>query len=241
MMKVLVSDIDGGIKFNEDIELVNTIQKFTQQGNLFIVATDKPINYVAEELALSDVEASYYICNDGAVIFDRYFNVIYRKDIKQEVVRPIVNMLKEDDNILEVFIDTSHGFVQNTDSYANGIVARPYDKVKAEILLNSIVLKFPSIHGHINDNWLNIIDNDVNKNEALKYLKEYYHLDKSDIYILGRENNDLEMMQENTGYVLQNTSEDIRKYSHGEVENLKALIDLLLKEEVSDDEETIYA
>ncbi len=223
-MKVLVSDIDNSMHFDGNTKLTAAINKFTDEGNLFIVATDKPINYVVEELAFANIEPNYYICNNGAVIFDRFYNVLYRKDIKQDVVAPIVNMLKADDNILEVFIDTSHGFVSNTERSANGIVARPYDDVKAEMTLNSIVLKYPDIHGHINDEWINIIDIDADKATALNYLENHYRLDRRETYVVGKDAWDLEMMEKYNGYAYGNCSDDIKKYAKGSINSLEELI-----------------
>lgn len=239
-MKILVSDIDSSMFTLENKKFKDSIKKFTSHGNLFIIATSKAINYVADYLALTDINVEYYICNDGAVIFDRYFNVIYRKDLKSDVVHPIMNILDSDDNILESFIDTSHGFAHDTTKCANGIVARPYDTVKAEMLLNTICLKYPSIHGHISDNWLNIVDIDVNKAMALNYIKENYRLDKADVYVLGKNIEDLELMEYFNGYTMEGCCEDLKKYSKGEVNNLTELIDILLKEEEDEEFDTIY-
>lgn len=229
-MKIIVSDIDSKINLNTDIELTRAINNFVVKGNLFIIATDKAINYIADMLALSSANIEYYICNDGAVIFDKYFNILYRKDMKQEIVRPIVNMLKDDENILEVFIDTSHGFSTDTNRIANGIIARPYDPVKANIVLNEITLKYPDVHGYINDNWLNLIDVNVNKAGSIEYLVNTYNLSSSDIYVLGKDINDLEMMKKYNGYILPDSAPDLETYSKGKVETVKELIDLLLKD-----------
>lgn len=240
-MKILVSDIDSSMFTLENKEFKESIREFTARGHIFIIATSKAINYVADYLALTDINIEYYICNDGAVIFDHYFNVIYRKDLKSDVVRPIMNMLDSDDNILESFIDTSHGFAHDTIKCANGIVARAYDSVKAEILLNTICLKYPSIHGHISDNWLNIVDTDVNKAIALNYIKENYRLDKADVYILGKNIEDLELMESFNGYTMKDCCEDLKKYAKGEVNDLTELINILLKEEEEKEFEAIYA
>lgn len=239
-MKIVISDIDSKISKIDGADIVDTINKFVNRGNIFIIVTDKAINYIADILTISDLNVEYYICNDGGVIFDKYFNILYRKDIKQELVRPIINILEDDENILEAFVDTSHGFVKDTTKSANGIVARPFDKLKAEVLLNSIVLKYPSIHGYVNDNWLNINDKDVTREAAVKYLVDNFRLNENDIYIVGKSITDLTLMEKYTGYNLKNCPEDLKKYSKGEIEDLKQLIDMLVEEEERKELEAIY-
>lgn len=238
-MKIVISDIDSKMSSIQGSDIIDSINEFVHSGNLFIIATDKAINYIADTLAISDLNIEYYICNDGGIIFDKYYNVLYRKDIKQELVRPIINMLEDDENIIEAFVDTSHGFVKDTTKSANGIVARPFDRLKAEVLLNSIVLKYPSIHGHVNDNWLNINDIDVTKEAAVKYLIDNYRLSDNEIYVVGKDITDLELMEKYNGYNLKECPEDLKKYSKGEIENLKQLIDMLIEEEKKK-LETIY-
>jgi len=235
-MKILVSDIDCTMNRTENVELFNSINKFVSKGNIFIIATDKAINYVADVLSLSDINVEYYMCNDGAVIFDRYFNILYRKDLKETVVRPIIHILEDDENILETFVDTSHGFVKEYRGTANGIVSRPLDKIQAEITLNNICMKYPEVNGYVNDNWLNIYDKTVNKYNSLKYLINNYRLNDYEIYSLCSSIGDLELVKNTNGYVLENSCEDLKTYSKGEFKNLKEFVEFLDK----DEEETIY-
>lgn len=229
-MKILVSNIDCNLSNINDRELINSVNEFIDAGNIFILVTDKSINYIADSLALIDINIDYYICNEGAVIFDRFFNVLYRKDVKSEVVRDIVSMLDSEDNILETFIDTSHGFVKDTYSCANGIVARPYDNVKAEMILSKIVLKYPCVHGKINDDLLNIFDSSVNKYNALKYLEETYRFNKEDIYVYATDISDIELMNEYQCFT-NNSIEDMEKYTNLKFEDLKQVIGHLMCKE----------
>lgn len=239
-MKILISDIDSSMMNINNQELMNSINKFVNMGNKFIVATDKSINYIADTLSIADLISEYYICNDGAAIFDRYFNIIYRKDLNQNVVRPIFDMLSDDNNILETYVDTSHGFVKDTRMCANGIVARPIDKVKAEVTLNSITLKYPSVHGHVSNNWLNIFSKDVNKGTALSFLNENYRLNIDNVYVFGKDVDDLELMEKYNGYLLTNSCDDLKKYSKGEVNSLKELVDYLIEEQEKEELSAIY-
>ncbi len=228
-MKILICDIDSSMDLSSNKELIDAINNFTSKKNLFIIATDRPIGDMAETFSFVNIDISFYICNDGAVIFDQYFNVIYRKDIEQQIVRHIFHYLDDDPNILETFIDTSHGFVQKLDVCANGIIARPYDIVKANITLDNVVKKYPSVQGYVNDEFLKIIDSDVNKAVAIHYLEDTYRLKKEDIYVLGKNIDDVEMVQTYNGYVLSDSCDDLKKYAKDEVENVVSLVNILLE------------
>ena len=108
------------------------------------------------------------------------------------------------------------------------------------MLLNSITLKFPLVHGHITENIININDIDVNKKNALEFLENDYRLDTSNVYVLGRNSTDLELMEKYNGYVLKDSDEDLKKLSKGVVNNLKELIDIINQEDERDIIDTIY-
>lgn len=236
-MKIIVCDINSNI-IKDDV--VSSINNFINKGNRIIVCTNKTISYIADLLSTVNIDCDYYICNGGAIVFDKYYNALFRKDIKQELVRPIINSLDDDENILESFIDTSHGFTKDTSKLANGIVARYYDDVKASMIVNSICLKYPDIYGYNNDNWINILDKDANKKNALNYIITTYHINKDEIIILGKNIEDLDIMKEFKSYNYKDCCEDIKSYSLGEIDNLKDFIDNLIKEQERIEIDTIY-
>lgn len=235
-MKIIVSDFDGTL-FGQDLEEnVSAINDFVHRGNLFIIATGRAMNYLAEDLSMIDLDCEYYICNDGGVIFDKYFNVVYRKDIRQDLVRPIYHLLSDDDNMLETFIDTSHGYVTDTSKCANGIIARPYDKEKAMLTLDNILRKFPNVNGYMSTNWINLFDKDVSKKVAIDYLVDNYRYPTDELYTIGDGMNDYQMIEAYQGYTFEDSSEDLKGIAKGTVKSIKELIELIdYKEEETDD------
>lgn len=224
-MKIVVSDLTDFLSFDKIDRNVDAINEFVKKGNLFILATNKAMNFLAEDLSMINLNCEYYICNNGAVIFDRYFNVVYRKDIKQDLVRPIYNILVDDDNILETFIDTSHGYVRDTNKSANGIVARPYDANKANILLGKIARKYPEVHGYIDDSCMNIIDSKVNKASAVEYLINSYNYNMEDVVVSAVSTNDIELLENYTCYTFDNSLEDLKNKSVKTVLDIGELIE----------------
>lgn len=225
-MKIVVSDLTDFLTFDKIDRNVEAINNFVKKGNIFILATNKAMNFLAEDLSTINLNCEYYICNNGAVIFDRYFNVVYRKDIKQELVRPIYNMLVDSDNILETFVDTSHGYVRDTNKSANGIVARPYDANKANLLLGKITRKYPEVHGYIDDSCMSIIDSKVNKATALDYLINSYGYNNEDIIVSAVAMNDIELLENYKCYSFNHSLADIKDKVELVVTDIAELIDL---------------
>jgi len=235
-MKVVVSDLTYFLTFDEMKRNVDAINEFVKKGNVFILATSKAMNYLAEDLSMINLDCEYYICNNGAVIFDRYFNVVYRKDIKQELVRPIYNQLLDDDNTLEAFIDTSHGYAKDTNKSANGIVAHIHKPYKANILLEKICRKYPEVHGYIDDIFMNIIDANVDKASAVKHLINSYNYAKENVIVTGMNIGDYNLIKEYKGYTFENSVDDLKTISIETVKDVKELID---KIDINDEMEFI--
>lgn len=234
-MKIVVSDFDGTLFGQNYEENISAINDFVRRGNKFIIATGRAMNYLAEDLSMVDLDCEYYICNDGGVIFDKYFNVVYRKDIKQELVRPIYHMLSDDENMIETFIDTSHGYAVDTSKCANGIIARPYDKEKALLTLDTILRKYPDINGYMSTNWINLIDKDVSKRAAIEYLIDTYHYDEAEIYTIGDGMNDFQMIEHYQGYTFEDSSDDLKAVAKGIITNMKEFLEAIDKTETEDD------
>ena len=192
-MKVIVSDFDGTLYRNNQILYQDKINKFVIGGNIFIIATGRNMTSLKKDLDKFKLNPSFYICNDGALILDQYYNVIYRLDIDEEMIRPLYNDLKNDDNVLEVLIDTGNGYIDDVNRSANKLIARYYDKSKAINLVNSLNSKYPSIFGYVSNNWINITKRTETKGKAIDFLANYYNFKKYPIYVIGNDINDLSM------------------------------------------------
>lgn len=214
-MKVLVSDFDGTLYTNNKINELEKINSFVDAGNIFIIATGRNISSLKMDLDKFNVKCNYFICNDGAIIFDQYLNVIYRMDIDSSLVRPIYNILKDDDNLLEVLIDTGSGYIDDINRPANKIIARYYNRNKALELVNKINTKYPSVFSYVSNNWINITKKTETKGKAISFLGNYYSLNRNKIYTIGNDINDLSMTEYNyISYGINNNNEYIESFSN---------------------------
>ena len=209
-MKILVSSFSDIVFVNEldkNIELVN---KFVDDGNMFIIDTGKNISNVNSILNNKELKCSYYICNDGATIFDQFLNVIYRVDIDKEYVRPIYNALESSKYIDYVKVDVSTGFVSDYFRSANKIVAKYSNRVVAEKIERVLNDKFHGLNTYVSNNFINITSSKVSKAKTLDYLLNYYNLSDNKVYTICKNDNDISLAKYNS-YVIESNN---NKFSH---------------------------
>lgn len=227
-MKVLVSDFDDTL-FNEQYyENVEEINRFVDIGNCFIIATGRNVNQLKRDLAKVDLKFHYLICNDGAIILDNDFNIIRRTDINSDVTLKILKELKKDSNIIEVLIDDGFNYFTDKIENTNAILGRYREPTKAFERIENLMEKFPDIKGYLSYNWINIINKNTSKGEAIKYLAEKLNLNKNQIYTVGDGINDVSMNEMFKGYYMEGISHPkLVSVSRGSVKSVKELIQLI--------------
>ncbi|MBQ9318713.1 MAG: HAD family phosphatase [Bacilli bacterium] len=192
-MKIVVSGFDGTLCINNQIMCPEKINKFVGEGNIFIIATGRNIAYLKRDIDKVNLNVSYFICNDGAMILDQFLNVIYRTDIDETMIRSLYNDLKNDSNVLEVLIDTGSGYTDDVQRSTNKLIARYYDKQRAINLVNNINSKYTNVFGYVSNNWINITKKTETKESAINYLADFYNLKRYPIYTIGNDINDISM------------------------------------------------
>lgn len=192
-MKAIVSDFDGTLYKNDKILYQDKINKFVNAGNIFIIATGRNMGSLNRDLEKFNLNVSYFVCNDGALILDQFMNIIYRNDIESSMIRPLINELKGDENVLEVLIDTINGYTNDINRAANKIIARYFDKKKALEFVSRLNSRYPNIFAYVSNNWINITKKTETKGKAIYFLADYYNLNKFPIYVIGNDINDVTM------------------------------------------------
>ena len=70
-MKVIVSDFDETFYDANFVDNINLVNKWQKSGNNFVIATGRGLHSLRNIIDNYSIKADYYICNDGAVIYDR--------------------------------------------------------------------------------------------------------------------------------------------------------------------------
>ena len=124
-MKILMVDFDKTLYTDNYQQNVQMLNKFVEAGNKLILATGRNLYNLTPDLD-PNLKFSYLVCSDGGIIFDNELNVLYRKDLISEVIKPIYDILKKAPSVGNPLIDVSEKYVNEPVAHANAIVARNY-------------------------------------------------------------------------------------------------------------------
>ena len=227
-MKILASDFDETIYFPDNIEKtkenVKAIKEFISKGNIFCIITGR--NYTDLKLLLNEnkIPYTYLICEDGAKIFN---NVDYCLDtvlLEKDEIEIIKKLLDEEK--CDYYLDDGYNKTEYLDDCVK-IVVNCSDEEEKEKLVNIIKDKI-DIHVYASRVHINIIDKSVNKENALKRLFNLEELDYNNLYVIGDNDNDYEMLKTFNGGVIRKHHKKLNSLNKKEYESLSDYIEELL-------------
>lgn len=228
-MKILASDFDNTIYYLNDSEKnkknIEAIKKFVAYGHSFCIVTGR--NYTDLKLLLNEnnIPYTYLICADGAQIFN---NIDYCIDTthltKDEIasVKKILDSLKCD-----YYLDDGYNKTEYLDDCVK-IVVNCTDEKEKEYIVNTVKNSI-NIHIYASRFHVNIINKSVNKMNAIKRLFNLEGLDYDDLYVIGDNDNDYEMLKEFRGAVIKEHHKVLDSLKKKEYETLSDYIEELMK------------
>ena len=214
-MKVLASDFDNTLFVEEEIsfeENIKSIREFMLMGNIFIIITGRSYTDLKQMLNKYKIPYNYLFCEDGARIYNNMDLCIDEVKINHEKV----------ENILEILENYNCGYILD-----DGIEETTDTKNVVKILRD--ITKHVEIYGYISNNQINIISHKINKYLSLKKFIKIEEIKEKDLYVIGDNINDLEMLENFNGVIMKKHSKDLNKINKKEVDSLNVFIDDLLK------------
>ncbi len=201
--EILVSDFDQTFYSKFFLKNVEKIKEFVQQGNIFIIATGRNYTQLMSDLRHLSVPVSFYICDDGALIYDFYGNLIYKNELEKEMAEKIYHELSESKHTYDTWYDDGIDYTVDIGNFAVKIISKPKDYDKCETLLEKLLKKYPMVHGYLSENWVNITNKSATKGNAIEYLTKEYVMDENQIYTIGDNVNDLSMFEKYHSFALE--------------------------------------
>lgn len=227
-MKILASDFDKTL-FIENEEVFNknilAIKKFITQGNIFCIITGRNYSHVKEDLNKYKIPYSYLICADGAKIFNNVDYCIKTNLLDSNKILQIKEILEQ--NNCEYYLDDGYNQTTNIHDCIK-VVGIIKEKSQANTILTEIKQKL-SVYIYLSTEHINITDIDVNKCNSLKELLNLEKLSENDLYVIGDEVNDIEMLQTFKGAIMKEHNPILDKLNKREYNTLYEYIEELSK------------
>lgn len=228
-MKFIASDFDETIYLiNDEIttkENITSIRDFMSKGNSFCIISGR--NYTDIKVLLNDLDIpyTYLICEDGAKIFnsvDQCLDTIY---LEKDEIEKIIKILDEEE--YDYYLDDGYNKTENLDDTVK-IVINCKDREEAEKIEKNIKSKI-DIHIYASRVHVNIIHKTVNKKNALEKLFYLEDLDFNDLYVIGDNDNDYEMLKRFKGGVITNHHKILDELNKKEFDSLHKFIEYVEK------------
>lgn len=215
-MKILASDFDKTL-YIQDLESfeknISAVKKFINDGNIFIIITGRSYFDIKVLLNKFSIPYSYLICEDGAKIYDNNDYCISTVMIDPSIVSKIITIVE--DYSYTYLLDDGYNYTDNINDCVK--VAIPYNNFDSACILLNEIKNNVSIEAYISDKHININSFGVNKCNALKKLMNIEQFNYKDIYVIGDDINDLEMIEHFNGAVMSqhnNILDDLNKENY---------------------------
>lgn len=200
-MKILASDFDNTL-YIEDVTMMNknivAIKQFLLQGNLFCIITGRNYSEIKIDLNKHNIPYTYLICGDGAKIFNNMDYCLKTNLISPDKVDKVKRILIA--NGYKYYLDDGYNQTENIQDCVK-VVAYLDDRRRAEEVIATIKEKV-EVYAYISTEHINITDIEVNKSNSLKQLLNIENLSSKDLYVIGDEQNDYEMLKSYSGAVM---------------------------------------
>ncbi len=232
-MKILASDFDDTIYFEDDVEKsiknIKAIKEFVSFGNSFCIITGR--NYSDVKLLLNEynIPYTYLICEDGAKIFNNMDYCIDTIYMDKELIKEIINILEEYN--YDYYLDDGYNKTNNINDCVK-VVVNCSEKDKQVEIVNKIK-KNIKVYVYASKYHINIVNFSVNKANALKRLLNIENLSYNNLHVIGDNSNDYEMVKNFSGAIMKKHHSLLNDLGKKEYNELSDYINDLLKDKIS--------
>ena len=236
MKKILVCDYDDTFHITREglSENIEAVQKFRDDGNMFIIATGRgfaDFKWVREEFG---VKYDMLILDHGALILDGDDNIIFSSSIPDNIVMEIKDDLRLE-NTRRVFCTS--GFVGRAPFDAGNIqkINVWYNEASdAKEVLEIVQQKYGNVVNAylIPSESIEMITKDSGKEIAIEWLCGRLGISTDNVYTAGDGYTDIKMIKKYKGYAVPNAVEPLKEAACGIVESVSKLIEKISNNEI---------
>ena len=252
-MYILSSDFDGTLFINGSISQKDrdAINKFREEGNLFIINTGRSLPDIFHQFDTQNLEADYYIGSNGSMVADKNRKTLYKSEFSKDLSKEIYGFFKDklsqdvffiaidDENLTGVeFYDKDFVFFKDkytniNEAFTDNIVtmfAQARDKENTAKIIKKLKSEFGDRAIFTNTApYIDITQNLNNKATGLNIIEQVETNNIIDIYTIGDELNDVSMLTAYNGYIMDHSNDYMKEQFSNRVESVSELVNTILK------------
>lgn len=233
-MKLLVSDYDGTFDTSvNDIELnCKKIKEFMEDGNLFVLSSGRSLKSLSNKVKEHNIPYSFLSCADGSFLFDNENSMHFAYTMSHDSIYDFHELidLKRHKKFEYAFPED---YSEEYDKFKLlGSLAFTIEnkKINKEFLntWSKLTKQYPeyqyNVYGYDGLTFYLIRPHGVSKASPIGYLEGMYNIPRDEIYTIGDNSNDKELIRDYNGYRIGSNS-DLIPVSIQQYESVNCLID----------------
>lgn len=248
-MKVLASDFDGTLLFDEEFCSydIEAIQEFQKKGNLFGLCSGRPLKgAIIASQGLLDFD--FFIASSGALITDKDGNILFEQLISFETMKNVFERYSKDvrvciqadgifycfDNrhrqsILPIVEKTISSLEELKDSHIYGLSLNAKTEDNAKRICHEINQLYDDVSAFQNKEYIDLVKVGCSKGTGILKLKEILNIDK--ISGIGDSYNDLPMLEAvDHAFTFHQSPKAIQEQADDVVDSVCEAIHILMEE-----------
>jgi len=219
-MKLLVTDYDNTLELHYDFtdnssilkRNITALNKFMQK-NIVCIATGRHFDAIYETLIENNIKFNYLCANNGAELYDNNYNLLFCLPIEKydlQVLKKIGEKVIFRNAYNSKLIPSANLYINDLNEY-NEI--RKY--LKSNLKHSFVEYKYPKIK---------VINKKCNKLNVIDIIRTLEEIKEENIYAIGDDINDIEMILKYNGYSLTTAKEEVKKIASKIYDELNQLI-----------------
>lgn len=222
--KVLVVDYDRTLFINNDDMLnnINSINKFRENGNIFIIATGRTYNSLKKEIDKYNIEYDYLILNHGSLVIKKDKSTLFHYKIDRNILFDITNYLSKykPKSVMYSYYTEDTSNINNPDISKITIGFQKDIETFKKVMMDVVKKYNNKLNIYFTQNFeIEIISKETNKSKAIDLLMKKVNFKKENIYTIGDSYTDIEMINDYNGSCMEKSidilknNKNIKKYS----------------------------
>lgn len=222
--KVLVVDYDRTLFINNDDMLnnINSINKFRENGNIFIIATGRTYNSLKKEIDKYNIEYDYLILNHGSLVIKKDKSTLFHYKIDRNILFDITNYLSKykPKSVMYSYYTEDTSNINNPDISKITIGFQKDIETFKKVMMDVVKKYNNKLNIYFTQNFeIEIISKETNKSKAIDLLMKKANFKKENIYTIGDSYTDIDMINDYNGSCMEKSidilknNKNIKKYS----------------------------